>query len=151
MLFLFLKVFHGEGNGNPLQYSCLENPVDRGAWWATVHGVARAGPNSVTKKKKKKSVPSRTSLAVHPLRLHASKAGDMGLLSGCKTKIPHVAHHAKKLITKRVLHPIAPSPKFLAGNGVHLSLASAECFSLHPFFYLDSSQHITLSFLVCLQ
>ena len=31
----------GEGNGNPLQYSCLENPLDRGAWWATVHGVAR--------------------------------------------------------------------------------------------------------------
>ena len=30
----------GEGNGNPLQYSCLENPMDRGAWWATVQGVA---------------------------------------------------------------------------------------------------------------
>ena len=30
----------GEGNGNPLQYSCLENPLDTGAWWATVHGVA---------------------------------------------------------------------------------------------------------------
>ena len=27
----------GEGNGNPLKYSCLENPMDRGAWWATVH------------------------------------------------------------------------------------------------------------------
>ena len=32
----------GEGNGNPLQYSCLENPVDRGAWRATVHGVSRS-------------------------------------------------------------------------------------------------------------
>ena len=31
----------GEGNGNPLQYSCLENPMEGGAWWATVHGVAR--------------------------------------------------------------------------------------------------------------
>ena len=29
----------GKGNGNPLQYSCLENSMDRGAWWATVHGV----------------------------------------------------------------------------------------------------------------
>ena len=29
----------GEGNGTPLQYSCLENPMDRGAWWAIVHGV----------------------------------------------------------------------------------------------------------------
>ena len=32
----------GEGNGNPLQYSCLENPMDRGTWWATVHGVAKS-------------------------------------------------------------------------------------------------------------
>ena len=32
----------GDGNGNLLQYSCLENPVDRGAWWATVHGVAKS-------------------------------------------------------------------------------------------------------------
>ena len=31
----------GEGNGNPLQYSCLENPMDRGAWWATVHRLQR--------------------------------------------------------------------------------------------------------------
>ena len=33
---------HGEGNGKPLQYSCLENPVDRGAWWAAVHRVAQS-------------------------------------------------------------------------------------------------------------
>ena len=32
----------GGGNGNPLQYSCLENPKDRGAWWATVHGVTKS-------------------------------------------------------------------------------------------------------------
>ena len=32
-----------EGNGNPLQYSCLGNSMERGAWWATVHGVARIG------------------------------------------------------------------------------------------------------------
>ena len=32
----------GEENGNPLQYSCLENPMDGGAWWATVHGVAKS-------------------------------------------------------------------------------------------------------------
>ena len=31
-----------QGNGNPLQYSCLENPMDRRAWWATVHGVAKS-------------------------------------------------------------------------------------------------------------
>ena len=32
----------GEGNSNPLQYSCLGNPMDRGAWWATVHGVMKS-------------------------------------------------------------------------------------------------------------
>ena len=31
-----------EGNGNSLQYSCLENPMDRGTWWATIHGVAKS-------------------------------------------------------------------------------------------------------------
>ena len=39
----------GEGNGNPLQYSCLENPVDTGAWRAPVHGVTRIGHDLVTK------------------------------------------------------------------------------------------------------
>ena len=34
--------FPGVGHGSPLQYSCLENPTDRGAWWATVHGVAKS-------------------------------------------------------------------------------------------------------------
>ena len=38
-----------EGNGNPLQYSCLENPMDRGAWQATVHGAAKVRHNLVTK------------------------------------------------------------------------------------------------------
>ena len=44
-LFLFAAfciTFFGEGNGTPLQYSCLENPMDRGAWWAAVHGVAKS-------------------------------------------------------------------------------------------------------------
>ena len=35
-------IFPGEGNGHPLQYSCLENSMDRGAWQATVHGVAKS-------------------------------------------------------------------------------------------------------------
>ena len=39
----------GEGNGNTFQYSCLENPMGRGAWWATVHWVARVGHDLVTK------------------------------------------------------------------------------------------------------
>ena len=49
----------GEENGYPFQYSCLESPMDRGAWWATVHEVTRIGQDLVTKP---------TSLV--PLRLH---------------------------------------------------------------------------------
>ena len=39
---LVTPIIPGEGNGNPLQYSCLENPMDRGAWQAIVHGVAES-------------------------------------------------------------------------------------------------------------
>ena len=43
IIFCFLVVYTiGEGNGNPLQCSCLENPRDRGAWWAAVYGVAQS-------------------------------------------------------------------------------------------------------------
>ena len=42
MLWCLLGIYDGEGIGTPLQYSCLENPMDGGAWWAAVHGVARS-------------------------------------------------------------------------------------------------------------
>ena len=41
-IFLGFKITAGEGNGSPLQHSCLENPVDGGAWWAAVYGVAQS-------------------------------------------------------------------------------------------------------------
>ena len=41
-LFTVFQLLVGEGNGNPLQYSCLENPVDRGDLWAAVHGVTQS-------------------------------------------------------------------------------------------------------------
>ena len=42
MYFHIVKECFGEGNGTPLQHSCLENPMDGGAWWAAVHGVAKS-------------------------------------------------------------------------------------------------------------
>ena len=39
---VYLYTQHREGNGNPLQYSCLENPMDSGVWWATIHGVIKS-------------------------------------------------------------------------------------------------------------
>ena len=41
-IYQHLTYYTGEGNGSPLRYSCLENPMDGGAWWAAVHGVARS-------------------------------------------------------------------------------------------------------------
>ena len=52
----------GEGNGNPLQYSCLENPKDRGAWWAAVYGVAQ----SQTRLKRLSSSSSSTEKILFP-------------------------------------------------------------------------------------
>ena len=54
LLITWLKVIYREGNGTPLQYSCLENPMDGGAWWAAVHGV----------------VKSRTRLSDFPFTFH---------------------------------------------------------------------------------
>ena len=45
----WIRKIPGEGNCNPLQYSCLGNPIDRGAWRATVHGVTSVWPHLVTK------------------------------------------------------------------------------------------------------
>ena len=42
IIFYVLYIFCREGNGNPFQYSCLENPMDGGAWWAAVYGVAQS-------------------------------------------------------------------------------------------------------------
>ena len=47
--------FPGVGNSNPLQYSCLGNPMDRGSWWATVHGVAKKSGMTVTKEQQQAS------------------------------------------------------------------------------------------------
>ena len=55
----------GEGNGKPLQYSCLGNPMDRGAWWATVHGVTGVRHDSVTEQQQQQ--PTGKSLRVTPL------------------------------------------------------------------------------------
>ena len=59
----------GEGHGNPLQYSCLEGPMDRGAWRATVHGVARVGHNLATKR------PLYNIVVVFAIQRHESATG----------------------------------------------------------------------------
>ena len=48
----------GVGNSNPLQYSCLENAMDRGAWWATVHGVTESNTTEHTHTHTQSSIPT---------------------------------------------------------------------------------------------
>ena len=60
----------GEGNGNPLQYSCLENPRDRGAWWAAVYGVAQ----SRTRLKRLSSSSRTLASAPFPLEENCSES-----------------------------------------------------------------------------
>ena len=55
---------NGEGNGNPLQYSCLENTMDRGTWQATIHGVAKSWPQLST---------SACNLEIVPMNLFTEK------------------------------------------------------------------------------
>ena len=72
----------GEGNGYPLQYSCLENSMDKGAWWATVHGVAksrtqlkRLSSSSSSSRYMKRSFPGGSDS-----KESACNAGDPGLI-----------------------------------------------------------------------
>ena len=79
----------GKGNGNPLQYSCLENPIYRGAWQTTVHGVTRVGHNLATKPPLPRFVtailPRSTSLGFpggSAGKESTRSAGDLGSISG---------------------------------------------------------------------
>ena len=72
-------LYDGEGNGNPLQYPCLENLMDRGAWWAVVHGVtksrARLNDNTSSERwggKGGGGGGSRWGTYVHPWLIHVN-------------------------------------------------------------------------------
>ena len=80
------------GHGNPLQYSCLQNPMDRGAWWATVHGVAkRVGQDLATERQQTVLLllllNARDQILTCPLARTDLGEGSRPLLKGFK--IPH--------------------------------------------------------------
>ena len=78
----------GEGNGNPLQYSCLENPMDRGAWRGTVHRVARVGHDLATKPPPSINLCQKVHLYILGFpcdsagKESACNVGDLGLIPG---------------------------------------------------------------------
>ena len=71
----------GEGNGTPLQYSCLENPMDGGAWWAAVHAVAKSrthpAPSRETGAGGRRGPPTYSTplMSLHRARLESSSTG----------------------------------------------------------------------------
>ena len=71
----------GEGNGNPFQYSCLENPMDRGAWWATVQGVTK---NRIQLNNETTTTKSKRSSVVRLPKLHPRPVIDLS-----EPKTPH--------------------------------------------------------------
>ena len=77
----------GKGNGYPLQYSCLENSIDRGAWWATVHGVAKSWTRLSTQHALKPS-----SIAPQPVESREAPTNSTVSLSSQrhKKKLPEV-------------------------------------------------------------
>ena len=79
----FLTKEVGEGNGTPLQYFCLENPMDGGAWWAAVHGVARVGHHWATSLSLFTFIHWRRKWQPTPVFLPGESQG-RGSLVGCR-------------------------------------------------------------------
>ena len=72
-----------EGNGNPLRYSCLENPRDGGAWWAAVYGVTQSRTRlKQLSSSSSSSSSSRASLVTQMVKESACNVGDLGSISG---------------------------------------------------------------------
>ena len=67
--------FPGEGNDNPFQYSCLGNLMDRGSWWATVHGIIRVGLDLQTKSPELKKEKNKK------IKIHNNNTVDIGVAS----------------------------------------------------------------------
>ena len=76
--------FSGEGNGNPLQCSCLENPTDRGAWWAAVYGVAQSWTQlkQLSSSSSSSSFSLWASLVAQLVKKSPCNVGDLGSIPG---------------------------------------------------------------------
>ena len=108
----------GEGNGNPLQYSCLENPMDRGAWSATVHGFAK----------------SRTRLSdFTSLHAHCSTGGGYGnpLLYPC------IENPMDRGAWQATVHTGSPS---VGHNWSHLACTHAYCSWLRKYRLIQKNK-----------
>ena len=98
----------GEGNGNPLQYPCLENPMDGGVWWATVHGVAKSWTrlSDLTSRSPDRSrgqasgwrhcFAAASQAKLSPLSNHGHQLPSSTGTTGRVTLVKHLLHHAAR-------------------------------------------------------
>ena len=80
---VFPVVMYGEGSGTPLQYSCLENPMDGGAWWAAVHGVAKSWTRLSDFTLTFHFLALENEMATHPVFLPGESQGPGSLVGRC--------------------------------------------------------------------
>ena len=85
----------GEANGNPLQYSCLENPMDRGVWRATEHAGARTGHNLVTNPPPAHSIPQLLTL----VKVHPSLVLQLNILPEGEAFLPQIRAYSTHTVT----------------------------------------------------
>ena len=98
----------GEGNGNPLQYSCLQNPMDRGAWWATVQRITK----------------TQTRLSDYYFHFHASQT-----ILNSRVKPRSMRHHWEQSIIPIILKILSPNGIILKkeSGSVLLTSVTSEC------------------------
>ena len=102
--------FPGEGHGNPLQYSCPENPMDRGAWWATVHRVAKSRTRLKRLSNDRSGPGSPGTIRLFPGWLAPHRPVRHRCLLLTRTTLP-----LPQVVAERVLCPAAREPWLLQG------------------------------------
>ena len=104
------QVEQREGNGNPLQYSCLENSTDRGTWWATVHGVTKSQPWLSTSasgtKRNRKWEHTRFNILMGALFAKGISGSSAGKESACNAGDPGLIPVSGRPAGERIGYPL---------------------------------------------